>query len=47
MTVPATGIAIIGYILFDSEQNAKLAGTTWLLVGLVLYVARKTLRRRV
>lgn len=36
-----------GFVLVNSEQNAKIAGTTWLMVGLMLYVARKTLTRPV
>jgi len=42
---PAIGFLIIGYVLWNAETNAKIAGGGWLLAGLALFVALRLLRR--
>jgi amino acid transporter len=42
---PAIGFAIIGYVLWNAEANAKIAGISWLAVGAALYFLLKYLGR--
>jgi amino acid transporter len=35
---PAIGFVIIGYVLWNAEANAKIAGLAWLVMGAVLFV---------
>ncbi|MGH6876571.1 MAG: amino acid permease, partial [Rhizomicrobium sp.] len=41
LVAPAIGFLIIGYVLWNAETNAKIAGGCWLAGGLVLFVAMK------
>lgn len=43
LVVPAIGLAIIGYVLWNAETNAKIAGAGWLVLGagVLLLAARK------
>ncbi len=38
---PAIGFAIIAYVLWNTESNAKIAGVSWLAVGVVVLLALK------
>ncbi len=38
LVAPAIGLAIIGYVLWNAELNAKIAGSSWLAVGLVVFL---------
>jgi amino acid transporter len=42
---PAIGFAIIAYVLWNAEPSAKIAGATWMLAGLILFVILKRLER--
>jgi amino acid transporter len=42
---PAIGFVIIGYVLWNAETNAKIAGGGWLLAGLALFITLRLLRR--
>lgn len=42
---PVIGFLIIGFVLWNAEVNAKIAGGAWLLAGLVLFVTLRLLRR--
>ena len=42
---PAIGFLIMGYVLWNAETNAKIAGGGWLLAGLALFVTLRLLRR--
>ena len=37
LIVPTIGLFIIGYVLINAEANAKIAGVSWMALGLVLY----------
>jgi amino acid transporter len=41
IVVPAIGFLIIGYVLWNAEVNAKIAGGCWLAAGIVYYVAMR------
>jgi amino acid transporter len=43
--VPAIGIVIIAYVLWTADRNAKIIGTSWLIIGLALHLAGKLLHR--
>ncbi len=43
--VPAIGFAIIGYVLFNAEANAKIAGTGWMIFGLLVFFILKRVGR--
>jgi amino acid transporter len=43
LVVPACGLVIIGYVLWNADVNAKIGGGVWLLIGCaVLLVLRLT-----
>jgi amino acid transporter len=46
VAVPAIGIPIIGYVLWTADRNAKIIGTSWLIVGLALHLIGRLLYRR-
>ena len=46
IAAPAIGFAIITYVLWNAEANAKIAGGLWLAAGAVYYVMSKMIRRR-
>lgn len=41
LLVPVIGFAIIGYVLWNAEPLAKLAGSIWLAVGVVVLIGLK------
>jgi len=41
LVVPAIGFVIIAYVLYNTDEKAKIGGLIWLGVGVVLLVARK------
>jgi amino acid transporter len=43
--VPAIGFCIIGYVLWNADANAKIAGSAWLAVGLAVFAALAVQRR--
>jgi amino acid transporter len=43
--VPAIGLCIIGYVLWNAEANAKIIGLIWLTIGVVIYVSLKVMGR--
>ncbi len=45
LVAPAIGFCIIGYILWNAQENAKVVGCCWLAAGLVLYVVLKLMGR--
>ena len=36
--VPLIGLAIVAYVLFNAEANAKIAGLAWLAVGICVLI---------
>ena len=44
--LPASGFAIIAYVLINAEANAKIAGLGWMAVGGALLIALKISGRR-
>jgi len=47
IAVPLIGLAIIIYVLWNAEANAKLAGGLWLTAGALYYIMLKMIRGRV
>ena len=45
LVVPVIGILIIGYVLWNAEANAKIAGGLWLLAGLGILIAQRVFAR--
>jgi amino acid transporter len=45
MISPGIGFVIIGYVLWNAELNAKIAGGAWLTVGAVLFFILSSLGR--
>jgi amino acid transporter len=45
LVVPLIGFAIIGYVLWNAQEDAKIAGGLWLLAGLALFVTLKFMGR--
>jgi amino acid transporter len=43
---PVIGFAIIAYVLINAEANAKIAGLSWMAVGIAVVVALKLTGRR-
>jgi amino acid transporter len=41
LVVPVIGFAIVGYVLVNAQLNAKIAGLTWMAVGLVTVLILK------
>jgi amino acid transporter len=46
LIAPAVAFAIVGYVLWNAEANAKIAGAAWMVVGLVVYLVRRRTKRR-
>ncbi len=46
LVVPAIGMLIIGYILVNADENARVVGLAWLFLGLTLYMVRKAVLRQ-
>lgn len=45
LIVPLIGLAITGYVLFNAEWHAKIAGVAWMAAGLVLYLVLRSTGR--
>ena len=45
LIAPAIGFAIIAYVLFNAEPNAKIAGGVWMTAGVIALIVFKLLRR--
>jgi amino acid transporter len=45
LAVPLIGFVIIGYVLLNADEDAKIGGLVWLAVGVVVIVVRKLTRR--
>ncbi len=45
LVVPLIGLVIVGYVLWESEAAAKIAGLCWLALGAVFYVALRAMGR--
>jgi amino acid transporter len=45
LVTPAIGFAIIAYVLWNADANAKLAGAIWMCLGVVVYLTLKRSRR--
>ena len=46
LAAPTIGAIVIGYVLWNAETHAKIAGTTWLAAGLVLLMVQRSLTGR-
>lgn len=47
LLAPGAGFLVIGTVLWNAEANAKIAGGGWLLIGLVVFLTLKALKRPV
>ncbi len=47
LAVPVMGLLIIGYVLWNAEANAKIAGLAWMAAGGVLYLVLRFMGRPV
>jgi hypothetical protein len=47
LVVPLIGFVIIGYVLYNADVNAKIGGSIWLAVGIIVIVVRKLTGRDV
>jgi len=45
LIAPMVGFAIVAYVLWNAEANAKTAGLVWVGVGCVIYIALRYLRK--
>jgi amino acid transporter len=45
LLVPVIGFAIVGYVLINAQLNAKIAGLSWMAVGVVTVLALKATGR--
>ncbi len=45
LAAPAVGFAIIAYVLWNAETNAKIVGAAWMAAGLCAFLTLKLLRR--
>jgi amino acid transporter len=45
LVLPLIGLSVIAYVLLNTASNAKVAGTAWLGIGLILFITRKCFRR--
>jgi len=45
LIVPGIGLAIVAYVLWSSDANAKIAGGIWLVVGLAIVLAQRAMAR--
>lgn len=46
LVVPIVGAAIISYVLWNAQANAKIAGTVWLAAGLLVLIAQRLVKGR-
>jgi amino acid transporter len=46
IAVPLIGLAVIVYVLWNAEANAKIAGGLWLVAGALYYAMLRTIRGR-
>jgi amino acid transporter len=37
VVVPGAGLIVIGYVIFSAQISAKIAGATWLVIGLIIW----------
>jgi len=47
LVVPLIGFLIIGYVLYNADINAKIGGSIWLGIGIIVIVVRKLTGRNV
>jgi amino acid transporter len=47
LVVPLLGFVIIGYVLWNADPDAKIGGTVWLVIGVVVVVVRKLTGRSI
>ncbi len=47
LVVPLIGFVIIGYVLYNADTHAKIGGSIWLAIGIILIVIRKLTGRDV
>jgi amino acid transporter len=47
LVVPLIGFVIIGYVLYNADINAKIGGSIWLGIGIIVIVVRKLTGRDV
>jgi amino acid transporter len=47
LVVPLIGAVIIGYVLYNADINAKIGGSVWIGVGIIVIVVRKLTGREV
>jgi len=47
LVVPLIGAVIIGYVLYNADINAKIGGSVWIAIGIVVIVVRKLTGRDV
>lgn len=45
LVAPAIGFAIIGYVLWNAEANAKTAGALWMSLGIVVFITLRIVRQ--
>ncbi len=45
LVAPSIGFVIIAYVLVNAEVNAKIAGSAWMVAGLMMFAVLKRLRR--
>jgi hypothetical protein len=45
LVVPMVGLAIIVYVLVNAHSDAKIAGTSWMIAGLALFIGLKLAHR--
>jgi amino acid transporter len=41
LVIPLIGFVIIGYVLLNADTHAKIGGSIWLVIGVILIVVRK------
>ncbi len=47
LIVPVIGLAIVAYVLWSSDDNAKIAGGIWMAAGLVILIAQRAMGRQI
>ena len=46
LLMPAGGLLVIGYVLYEMDRSAKLMGAAWIVLGIVYFVMLRFLGRR-